>query len=193
MSSPVGPLPRPDSFSIEQLFSAAPAWHQRWEIFADVFTPGRNPVEQLMSQAEVPADLSGKRVLDVGAFNGCCSFECERRGAAEVIALDLQPPAALGFPLIRDAISSRRVEFVQGSVYNLNPAIWGNSMWSCFFGVLYHLRYPLLAIDQLRRILRGTVYIESLVIDHRFLARARFPGIGFLSRGFDRDPALAVL
>ncbi len=42
-----------------------------------------------------------------------------------------------------------------------------------FFGVLYHLRYPLLAIDQLRRILRGTVYVESLVIDHRFLARGQ--------------------
>jgi tRNA (mo5U34)-methyltransferase len=170
MSSRVGPQPRPESLDIEELFSAVPSWHQRWEIFENVFTPGRNPVEDLMLQAEVPADLSGKRVLDVGAFNCCCSFECERRGAAEVVALDLQPPADLGFPLIRDAVYSRRVRFVQGSVYNLNPAILGEFDVVLFFGVLYHLRYPLLAIDQLRRILRGTVYIESLVIDHRFLA-----------------------
>jgi tRNA (mo5U34)-methyltransferase len=173
MRSLSGPPLCPESVNIEQLFGAIPSWHQRWEIFKGVFTPGRNPVEFLMSQAEVPADLSGKRVLDVGAFNCCCSFECERRGAAEVIALDLQPPADLGFPVLRDALHSRRVEFVQGSVYNLDPAILGGFDVVLFFGVLYHLRYPLLAIDQLRRILRGTVYVESLVIDHRFLARGK--------------------
>jgi tRNA (mo5U34)-methyltransferase len=165
MPSCASPPPFPESLNIEQLFSAVPSWHQRWEIFKDVFTPGRNPVEHLMSQAGVPADLSGKRVLDVGAFNCCCSFECERRGAAEVIALDLQRPGDLGFPLIRDAIHSRRVRFVQGPVYNLNPAILGEFDVVLFFGVLYHLRYPLRAIDQIRRILRGTVHIESLVID----------------------------
>ena len=42
-----------------------------------------------------------------------------------------------------------------------------------FFGVLYHLRYPLLAIDQLRRVSRGTIYSETLVIDQRFLAEGK--------------------
>src|SRR5271166_4182385 len=35
----------------------------------------------------IPADLRGKRVLDVGAWTGWCSFEMERRGA-EVLAVD---------------------------------------------------------------------------------------------------------
>ncbi len=169
----VGPPPRPESLNLDLLFNAVACWHQRWEIFENVFTPGRNPVEQLMAQAGVPADLSGKRVLDIGAFNCCFSFECERRGAAEVIAMDLQGPAELGFPVLRDALDSRVVRFVQGSVYNLNPVVLGEFDIVLFFGVLYHLRYPLLAIDQLRRILRGTAYIESLVIDHRFLANGQ--------------------
>lgn len=173
MSCRISPPPCPPSLNIEQLFGAVPYWHQRWEIFENVFTPGRNPVEELMTQASVPADLSGKRVLDVGAFNCCFSFECERRGAAEVVAMDLQGPAELGFSALRQALDSRCVRFVQGSVYNLNPAILGQFDVVLFFGVLYHLRYPLLAIDQLRRILRGTAYVESLVIDHRFLAEGR--------------------
>ena len=61
-------------------------WHQRWEIAPGIFTPGGNDVAQIMDLAGVPASLTGKRVLDIGAWNGCCSFECERRGAAEVIA-----------------------------------------------------------------------------------------------------------
>jgi tRNA (mo5U34)-methyltransferase len=163
----------PPSLDAARLFAGVPHWHQRWEIFQGVFTPGRNSVEMLMTNAGVPADLTGKRVLDVGAFNCCCSFECERRGAAEVVALDLQNPAELGFTAIRDALHSERVRFVNGSAYHLEPAALGTFDVVLFFGVLYHLRYPLLAIDQLRRITKGTVYIESLVIDERFLAEGR--------------------
>jgi len=163
----------PEGLNVDALFRSVPDWHQQWEIFQNVFTPGRNSVATLMARAAVPADLTGMRVLDVGAFNCCCSFECERRGAAEVVALDLQDPAALGFPVLREALGSTRVRFVQASVYNLDPETLGKFDVVLFFGVLYHLRYPLLAIDQLRRIARGRIYIESLVIDHRFIEGGR--------------------
>lgn len=163
----------PEGLNVDDLFQAVPDWHQQWEIFQNVFTPGRNSVATLMTRAGLPLDLSGKRVLDIGAFNCCCSFECERRGAAEVVALDLQDPAKLGFPILRDAIGSGRVRFVQGSVYNLDPDTLGKFDVVLFFGVLYHLRYPLLAIDQLRRIARGKIYIETLVMDHRVIEGGR--------------------
>ena len=38
-----------------------------------------------------------------------------------------------------------------------------------FLGVLYHLRYPLLAIDNLRRVARGPVLIETHLIDEHFI------------------------
>lgn len=161
--------PAPENVNVEALFKAVPWWHQRWEVFEGVFTPGRNSAEEMMSRAGVPEDLSGKRVLDIGAFNCCCSFECERRGAAEVVALDLQPPEQLGYTVLRDALRSTRVRFKQGAAYNLDPRELGTFDVVLFFGVLYHLRYPLLAIDQIRRIANGVVYAESLVIDQRFL------------------------
>ncbi len=36
----------------------------------------------------IPADLTGKTVLDIGAYDGFFSFEFERRGAARVLAID---------------------------------------------------------------------------------------------------------
>src|SRR5579859_852218 len=52
--------------------------------------PGLQTVEHLrwrLGLFDLPEDLSGKRVLDVGAWDGWFSFECERRGA-EVVAVD---------------------------------------------------------------------------------------------------------
>jgi tRNA (mo5U34)-methyltransferase len=154
------------------VFQQIPAWHQRWEIFQGVFTPGRNPVSDLLNGVGLPQDLRGRKVLDVGAFNCCFSFECERRGAAEVVAMDLQDPRDLGFIALSKLLGSR-VRFEQGSVYNLNQASLGEFDVVLFFGVLYHLRYPLLALDQLRKVTKGTLFLETLVIDNRFIEGGR--------------------
>jgi len=37
---------------------------------------------------QIPEELTGKTVLDVGAWNGFFSFEFERRGAKWVLAVD---------------------------------------------------------------------------------------------------------
>lgn len=63
-------------------------WHQRWKVREGVYTPGKNPVAQIMDRCRIPTDLAGRRVLDVGANNACFSFECERRGASEIVAID---------------------------------------------------------------------------------------------------------
>ena len=55
-------------------FFAGTCWHQRWEVFPGIFTPGHNLVAELCRDVLLPADLSGRRVLDIGAWNGCFSF-----------------------------------------------------------------------------------------------------------------------
>ena len=143
-------------------------WHQRWEIVPGTFTPGRNDVAALFDAAGVPARLDGQRVLDVGAFNGCCSFEMERRGAAEVVALDIMTPAATGFAGLADALGSQ-VRWVRGSVYELDPEVHGRFDLVLFFGVLYHLRYPILAFDRLRSVTTGSLFVESHTIDRHWV------------------------
>jgi len=99
-------------------------WHQHWEVSPGVFTPGRNPVAKLCDRIRLPADLRGQRVLDVGAWNGCFSFECERRGADEVVALSLEHPDENGFNRLK-AILSSRVEYVRQSIYTIDPKSLG--------------------------------------------------------------------
>ena len=57
-----------------------------------------------LAQFPIPDDLRGKRVLDVGAWDGWFSFEMERRGA-EVTAIDCVE--VKNFQTIRAALGSR--------------------------------------------------------------------------------------
>src|SRR5262249_9659774 len=111
--------PAPPGFDPASFFAGCPM-HQMWEIFQGIFTPGHNDVNALCILLEIPQDLRGQRVLDIGAWNGCLSFECERRGAAEVIALGPEDPDHTGFCKMRDLLGSR-VQYRHGSVYDLDP------------------------------------------------------------------------
>jgi tRNA (mo5U34)-methyltransferase len=154
----------PQGFDKDRFFEGV-YWHQRWELFDGIFTPGKNPIELMCQEMNVPEDLTGKRVLDIGAWNGCLSFECERRGAREVIALGPEEPAKTGFYRLRDVLGSKRTHYVIGSVYDLNPAKLGYFDVVMLCGVLYHLRYPILGIDNIRRVCTGEVFVETIVND----------------------------
>jgi tRNA (mo5U34)-methyltransferase len=164
-------IPPPPAGFDQDRFFADTLWHQKWQLFQGVFTPGVNLVEELCDDLALPKNLSGKRVLDIGAWNGCLSFECERRGAREVVALSPEDPEITGFQKIREVLDSRKVHYVRGTVYDLNPRRLGDFDVVLFCGVLYHLRYPLLGIDNIRRVCKGDVYIETVVSDAQFLVR----------------------
>jgi tRNA (mo5U34)-methyltransferase len=156
------PLP-PAEFSKDVLFEGIP-WHQGWNVFEGVRLPGRNSVEELSERIQLPSDLTGKRVLDIGAWNGAFSFECERRGASEIVAFSLENPETSGFNRLKSLLGSK-VRYVTGSVYNLQDYDLGTFDIVLFLGVLYHLRYPLLAVDRLRNVCAGELFIETHIID----------------------------
>jgi tRNA (mo5U34)-methyltransferase len=167
-----GSLPvAPSGFVAADVFDGI-HWHQRWQLFDGIYLPGRNDVETILGYVGLPDDLTGKRVLDVGAWNGGFSFECERRGASEVIALSLENPDTSGFNRLKAVLDSN-VSYVLGSVYNLDPQSLGQFDIVLFLGVLYHLRYPLLAADKLRAVTGGELLIETHVIDQCFIPAGR--------------------
>jgi tRNA (mo5U34)-methyltransferase len=164
-------------------------WHQRFELAPGVHTPGTNDVERLLRLARVPGDLSGASVLDVGASNGGFSFAAERRGAERVLALDLPPIGYCGIDRLGELLGSK-VEYLQASVYELPELVHERFDLVFFFGVLYHLRHPLAALDALRRLTRGRVLIETAVCDGEVGRRlARLPLARFYPEAeLDGDP-----
>src|SRR5213079_414603 len=68
------------------------------ELRPGVETPGWHDTRPVVGQIPFPASLTGKRCLDVGTFDGFWAFEMERRGASEVVAIDILDPAAWDWP-----------------------------------------------------------------------------------------------
>ncbi|HVY91695.1 MAG TPA: DUF1698 domain-containing protein [Bryobacteraceae bacterium] len=125
--------------------------------------PGLQSVEHLrwrLSLFPLPEDLRGKRVLDIGAWDGWFSFECERRGA-EVVAVDC---VALNTFIEAKELLNSRVEYLTLDVSELSASRLGTFDIVLFFGVLYHLRHPLLGLEKVVELCTDTALIESFVI-----------------------------
>ena len=137
-------------------------WHQRFELAPGVWTPGVNDIAWLLDAASFPNDLSGKSVLDIGTTNGAMAFEAERRGSTDVTAVDISDENHYGFRKIADLLESN-VKFRTASVYEL-PAVLDRTFdVVVFWGVLYHLRHPLLALDALRQVCSDVCFLESAI------------------------------
>lgn len=109
----------------------------------------------------LPEDLNGVRALDIGCNAGYYSFELAKRGA-QVTAIDLDEHYLNQARWAADVLElSDRVEFRKATVYDLaHSAEQYDLVW--FMGVLYHLRYPLLALDIVRRCCRGRMIFQTM-------------------------------
>ena len=157
-------------------------WHQRFQLVPGAYTPGANDVEWMFNAAGVPQDLSGKTAIDIGTSNGGAAFELERRGAKRVVAVDIFPPGWFGFDAIKEFLNSN-AEFVEASVYELPTLLREEFDVVVFWGVLYHLRHPLLALDNVRALLRGVGFLETAVCDGEVGKLSALP----LARFYRRD------
>jgi len=138
-----------------------PYWFHKIDLPGGLVTPGwSNPRTEKLPYFGLPEDMTGMRVLDAGHAEGFFSFEAERRGAAEVVGIDNYPPMARKFEICRAALDSR-VESHLASVYDLNPHNWGTFDLVMFFGVLYHLRHPILALQKISSVCTGTLLMQT--------------------------------
>lgn len=137
-------------------------WYHSIRLPGGAVIEGLQSLQQLemrLKQFPIPEDLRGRRVLDIGAWDGWFSFEMERRGAT-VVAVDLVPSQR--FLEARSLLGSK-VEYHVSDVYDLDPKILGTFDIVLFFGVLYHLKHPLLGLERVCRMSTGEVFIESFV------------------------------
>src|ERR1700722_16841200 len=123
------------------------AWYHTISLPDGTCTPGIFDCRPVAATLPWPSAVDGGRCLDVGTADGFWAFEMEKRGAAEVIAIDVDdpkplpstpasrvgglqsdPPPAINFAH-RFASAHRalgsRVERIACSVYDLDPATGG--------------------------------------------------------------------
>jgi tRNA (mo5U34)-methyltransferase len=147
---------------IEQLKSLG--WYHSIELPSGEVIPGFQSVEQLrmrVRQFPIPDDLTGKRVLDIGAWDGWFTFEMERRGASVVAADAVRCEK---FLRARELLGSR-AEYVVADVCDLRPADLGQFDIVLFLGVLYHTKHPLLALERVCALAKDLACVESYVTD----------------------------
>ena len=113
------------------------------------------------SRFPIPADLTGKRVLDIGAWDGWFSFEAERRGAA-VTSVDRQEqPSYLWMHRKLDS----KADYRNLDIFELPWVDVGRFDIVFCLGVLYHLRHPLWGLEILARLATELVIVETFVTD----------------------------
>jgi tRNA (mo5U34)-methyltransferase len=160
-----------------------PFWYHRIDLGDGIVTPGRADTEwgHTGDTIGMPASLSGKTVLDIGAWDGFYSFEAERRGAKRVLATDhfawTTYEAKAGFALARRALRSN-VEDMNVDVMDLSPERVGVYDVVLFLGVLYHMRHPMLALEKVAAVTGEQLIVETHVdlLDVTRPAMAFYPG-----------------
>lgn len=164
--------------------AAGVSWYHTMRLPGGIVTPGNFDTLAELERVPLPASLAGKRCLDVGTSDGFWAFEMERRGAAEVLAVDLRDPARLdwpgppksdgemralagpeinrhrGFDIAHDAFRSS-VQWRELSVYQLAPDQLGQFDFVFMGSLLLHLRDPVAALAAIRSVLDG----ELLSVD----------------------------
>lgn len=157
--------------SIKKQVDSFPFWYHHIDLGNGIITPGNAPHD--ISVYKVPEDLTGKRVLDVGAWDGFWTFEALKRGARQVVAIDNWSDLPLldknprtewdTFDFCKGVLgyNDQQCQRHTMSVYDVKSL--GTFDVVFFFGVLYHQRHPLLALDKLSEICTGEIYIETAI------------------------------
>jgi tRNA (mo5U34)-methyltransferase len=158
-------------------------WYHTIELPGGVLTPGFYDHRPVVGRLPIPPSLSGMRCLDVGSSDGFWAFEMWRRGAAEVVSVDLDDPArqewqgparrdrgsvastsgawegdrgrtGRAFELARSALGAD-VSRLDLSVYDLSPEIAGSFDFVFMGSLLLHLRDPAGALAAVRSVVAG--------------------------------------
>jgi tRNA (mo5U34)-methyltransferase len=158
-------------------------WYHTLDLGQGVVTPGMFDHRRLEHHFMLPDRLTGMRCLDVGTMDGYWAFAMERRGAAEVVAVDIEDPDSLDWPyhirsqdktmdetkperfaLACQALGSS-VRRELRSVYDVDVDLGQFDLVFCG-DLLVHLKDPITALERMRRVCKGMAIVCSPVKEH---------------------------
>ena len=157
-------------------------WHEI-DLGDGILTPSTNTEEErlrtryhklaALDRANViPRDLTGWRVLDVGAASGGYSVKFCERGADEVVAVAVEVnDGGLSEAFFNDQVALVRQELALNNLtpkllpdgYSFDKAELGEFDLIWYAGVLYHAKHPYRQLELLTRLCRRWLVIESAI------------------------------
>jgi len=139
-------------------------WYHSFDLPDGRHIEGCMPVEwerERWARFPIPADLAGKRVLDIGPWDGWFSFEAERRGA-QVTSVDREEQ---GNYLRMHRWLNSKADYRILDLYELPAAGLGTFDIVLCLGVLYHLKHPVLGLEIVAALAREVAIVETFVIE----------------------------
>lgn len=167
-------------------------WYHTIELPGGVRTPGLFDMPGAVAKSGLPESLEGLRCLDIGTADGFWAFEMEKRGAAEVVTLDLSRTEALDWPpakgavphgelmhpvrfwLAHEALGSS-VIYREGSIYDLAAEEHGRFDFVFIGSMLLHLRDPVRALDAVRGVTAGRLLLNEAISPWATVTAPRVP------------------
>jgi len=162
-------------------------WYHTIEVADGIFTnstrPHFKPMWDFNLDCMQDIDFHNKRILDIGCRDGLFSFEAEKKGAKEVIGIDIKyskGAVELLIPLFKS-----KVKIYELSLYELTSEKFGFFDIVIFFGVLYHLRYPFLALKRITDCLSNK---GKLLLEGGMLTDGTLEGVEMLYCPYENSP-----
>jgi tRNA (mo5U34)-methyltransferase len=190
---------------LERKVRALGPWYHDLDLHGVRTAPGHplGPfLEELWEQVEpgLPEDMTGMTALDIGCNAGFYSLKLHARGA-RVTAID-HDARYLAQARFAAEVLDADIEFLHLDVYRVDQL--GRAFdYVLFMGVLYHLRYPLYALDKVARLPRRRLIFQSMLRgaagampvehDHPIAETAvfeqpRYPALYFIEHSYAGDP-----
>jgi SAM-dependent methyltransferase len=142
-------------------------WFHSFAFNDELKTPGRDPSAKKLHHLCLAPSLKGQSVLDVGAYEGYFSFQCEARSADRVVAVDQfawdwpGSTALPNFEAVHSALRSKVVR-VNAPVETLSSNLNGQKFdVVLFLGVLYHAPDMIGYLKNIADVTRGVCVLET--------------------------------
>jgi tRNA (mo5U34)-methyltransferase len=145
-------------------------WFHSIALPGGIVTPGAGQPNLLSAMADTyfAMGIAGLSVLDVGAWDGYFSFEAERRGGSEILAVDHYawqpggPGNRAAIDLCREALGSR-IRVLDLELPDVTPSTVGTFDVVLFNGIIYHVTDPVHHLMHMAQVTRQMLTVETWI------------------------------
>jgi tRNA (mo5U34)-methyltransferase len=142
-------------------------WFHQIDFGGGLLTPGAIKAAKIRRMSRMLFDgveLRGRTLLDIGCWDGAYSLEATRRGAKATAADHFVWHQSWGdrrcIDLVRQHLAPS-LQIVDADLPDLTAERFGRFDVVLFLGVLYHLRDPLRALEQVAQLAGDTLVVET--------------------------------